>query len=395
MAKSPFLSTRATIYLGGVTAISAIATDIFLPATGVIARDYQVDDSQGALLIAAYLLAYGVGQLFWGLFSDAYGRKFALQLSLIAFAVTSFACALAPSFTWLVALRALQGLSAGAPVICRAMVRDAATGNRAGRILAVLGAVLTVSTMIAPIIGSGLLILFAWPAIFYALALFSLGYILYTARYIPDTDAERRPERLSLSFIIPNARRLFGMRAFSIPMIQGGFVFAGYAGMLSMGAILTEAAYGVDPEAFGALFAFSALANTAGALLTRRMLGSYELVQVNRLAIAMTGIAALACFALIFVTPNLPVFWAAICLYVFAFGMILPTSNTLAMDPVGDMPGFAASLIGSVQVSLGAVGSAIAAIIFIGSHHTIPILMAGFGALTVATSFLKSKPQDS
>ena len=144
-----------------------------------------------------------------------------------------------------------------------------------------------------------------------------------------------------------------------------------------------------------ALFAFAALANTAGALLTRRMLGSYELVQVNRLAIAMTGIAALACFALIFVTPNLPVFWAAICLYVFAFGMILPTSNTVAMDPAGDMPGFAASLIGSVQGSLGAGGSAIAAIIFIGSHHTIPILMAGFGALTVATSFLKSKPQDS
>ena len=265
MAKSPFLSTRATIYLGGVTAISAIATDIFLPATGVIARDYQVADSQGALLIGAYLLAYGVGQLFWGLFSDAYGRKFALQLSLIAFAITSFACALAPSFTWLVALRALQGMSAGAPVICRAMVRDAATGNRAGRILAVLGAVLTVSTMIAPIIGSGLLILFAWPAIFYAsCAVFARLHPLHCTLH-PDTDAERRPERLSLSFIIPNARRLFGMRAFSIPMIQEGFVFAGYAGMLSMGAILTEAAYGVDPEAFGALFAFAALANTAGA----------------------------------------------------------------------------------------------------------------------------------
>jgi DHA1 family bicyclomycin/chloramphenicol resistance-like MFS transporter len=391
MAKSPFLSTKATIYLGGVTALSAIATDIFLPATGVIARDYMVDDSQGALLIGAYLLAYGVGQLFWGLFSDAYGRKFALQLSLVAFTITSFACALAPSFTWLVVLRALQGMSAGAPVICRAMVRDVATGNRAGRILAVLGAVLTVSTMIAPILGSGLLILFAWPAIFYALALFSAGYIFYTARSIPDTGAARRPERFSLGFVIPNARRLFALRGFTIPMLQGGFVFAGYAGMLSTGAILVEAAYDVEPEAFGALFAFAALSNTAGALLTRRLLGQHTLKTVNHVAIAVTGVAALVSIAITLFTPDLTVFWAVICVYVFAFGMILPTSNTLAMEPAGDMPGFAASLIGSVQVSLGALGSAMAAVLFTGTHHTVPILMGFFGVLTVAMSFLRAK----
>ena len=81
----------------------------------------------------------------------------------------------------------------------------------------------------------------------------------------------------------------------------------------------------------------------------------------------------------------------SICVYVFAFGMILPTSNTLAMEPAGDMPGFAASLIGSVQVSLGALGSAMAAVLFTGTHHTVPILMGFFGVLTVAMSFLRAK----
>ena len=90
-------------------------------------------------------------------------------------------------------------------------------------------------------------------------------------------------------------------------------------------------------------------------------------------------------------TPDLTVFWAVICVYVFAFGMILPTSNTLAMEPAGDMPGFAASLIGSVQVSLGALGSAMAAVLFTGTHHTVPILMGFFGVLTVAMSFLRAK----
>lgn len=391
MATSPFLTTRATIFLGGVTALSAIATDIFLPATGVIARDYDVEEAQGALLIAAYLIAYGVGQLLWGLFSDAFGRKFALILSLIAFTITSIACALAPTFDWLIALRTLQGLSAGAPVICRAMVRDVSTGNEAGRILAVLGAVLTVSTMVAPIIGSGLLILFAWPSIFYALAVFGLFYVLYSAKNLEETSAQRRPERFSFRFVVPNAARLFSMRAFSVPMVQGGFVFAGYAGMLSTGAILTETVYGVAPEAFGALFAFAALANTAGALIARSLLAEHSLKTVNRAAIIVTGFASIASAALIPGTPSLPLFWCVICLFVFAFGMILPTSNALAMDPAGDMPGFAASLIGSVQVSMGAVSAALAAVFFDGTHRAIPVLMLVFGLATVCASVFRDQ----
>lgn len=387
MSKNPFASTSATIFLGGITALTAISIDILLPATGVIARDYQVDEAQGALLIGAYFLAFAVGQLFWGLFSDAYGRKRALMISLGAFSLASLACALAPSFEWLIALRAIQGLAGGAPMIGRAMVRDVATGAEAARILAVLNAVLTVATMIAPIFGSGLLLLFAWPAMFYGLALFGLAYLAFTLRAVPETIQTLRPERFALSFVLPSARRLFGQRAVAVPMLQGGLIFTGYASMLSTGAILTEKIYGVAPESFGALFAFAALSNTAGALLVRRLLATYPLLFVNRVALGTTALAALACAALLLFTPSLQIFWGAICLYVLAFGMVLPTSQALAMDPAGDMPGFAASLIGAVQIALGALGAALAAVMFDGTHKAIPELMAIFGFAAVVIGF--------
>lgn len=391
MSQNPFLTTRATMIMGGVTALSAIATDIFLPATGVIARDYGVTEAYGAWLIGAYFIAYGIGQLFWGLFSDAYGRKFALQLSLAAFTVTSIACAFAPSFSWLIALRILQGLSAGAPVICRAMVRDVATGKDAARILAVLAAVLTVATMIAPIMGSGLLILFHWPALFIVLALFAAGYIAYTAPNLPETARDLRPQRFSFGFVIPNAAKLFANKGFSIPMLQGGLIFAGYASLLSIGAVLTETVYQVSPEAFGSLFAFTAISNTAGALATRRLLVTHSLKTVNTAAVTIMGLAALASLGLAMVTPSLALFWAVTCFYVFGFGIILPTSAALAMDYAGDTPGFAAALNGSVLVTLGALGSAFSAVIYTQSHHAVPITMSACAALALLLQLAKSQ----
>ena len=393
MSQNPFLTTRATLIMGGITALSAITTDIFLPATGVIARDFGVHEAQGAWLMGVYFLAYGVGQLFWGLFSDAYGRKFALQLSLLCFTVVSIACACAPSFDWLLALRALQGLCAGAPTICRAMVRDVATGNEAGRILATLGAVLTASTMIAPIMGSGLLILFDWPAIFLGLAIFALGYVVYNWQNLPDTPSVRRPERMSFAFVIPNALPLLKRRGFSVPMLQAGFVFAGYGSLLSVGAIVTEINYGVSPEAFGTLFVFAALSNTTGALIVRKWLKEASLRAVNKAGVALVGAASCATAALVFLDPNLALFWSVICLYVLGFGMVHPTATAITMDHAGDLPGFAAALNGFFLVAMGALGTGFAAAIFQGGTETVAISMSMFGALTVATLWFA--PQDN
>ena len=57
--------------LGGLSALTALTIDITAPATGVIARDLAVAENLGSLILGIYFLAYGVGQLIWGLLSDA------------------------------------------------------------------------------------------------------------------------------------------------------------------------------------------------------------------------------------------------------------------------------------------------------------------------------------
>lgn len=382
-----FRRMDTVIFMGGITALTAISVDVVLPATGVVARAFGVELRQGALLVSIYFIAYGLGQLFWGLFSDAFGRRLALMLSLSGFCLASFACAFAPDFTWLLGARFLQGLMGAAPIIARAMVRDVASGNEAARMMTLLGAILTVATMFAPVIGSGLLILFDWRAIFFALALLSAGFLAYSVFVLKESGDNRRPERFSLGFLRRAGLFLLGQRAFMVPATVGSLSFAGYATVGAVGAITVETEYGIAPQAFGALFTIAALSNTAGALLAGQMLKRVQLRQVGTLAFAVLGLAGLVQAGVAATSPSLQIFWGAICLYVFAFGMILPTSMAAALEPAGDMPGFAASLMGSMQMAAGALGAFFASRLYDGTHMAISACMAGFALVTFAIYF--------
>lgn len=390
-AKHAFSRFDALLFLGGITALTAVSTDIILPATGVIARDFGVEEQLGALLVGAYFLAYAVGQLFWGLFSDAFGRRRALIFSLVGFSAASFACAYAPDFNTLIALRVLQGLMGGTPVIARAMVRDVAKGSAAGQLMSILAAILTAGTMIAPILGSGLLVLFDWPAMFIGLGLMGLAFLAYSLWALQETG-ERRPERFSLSFVGSAGKHLLSLRAFQQPLLLGGFTFAGYASILSMGAVITEEAYGVSPAAFGSVFAIAALANLLGAVTVNRYLKARSLPEGLKLAVSVLAIAALANGITSFFTPPLPLFWFIVCFYVYAFGMVFPLSISSALEPAGDMPGFASSLLGTVQMSLGAGGALVATLLYDGSHRAISLTMLLAGALALA-AYLGLRPR--
>ena len=369
--------------LGGLAALTALTIDITAPATGVIARDLVVAENLGSLIIGVYFLAYGVGQLFWGLLSDAYGRKKVLLVSLALFAASSLGAAMATDFWVLIGFRVAQGLSAGAPVIARAIVRDIGSGVVVAKLLAVLMAVTAVAPMIAPIMGAGLLVLFSWRAIFVFLAVFSIVLLLLSAFNTKETIKETRPERFSIKFVLHAFGYLFRQRDFLVGMAISSLTFGGYASILSIGAVVVEKAYDLPPSAFGAIFAIGAVFILAGTLAVRFLVGSLGMRRIEILAVLVLGIAALVHLVLFATSPTLPVFWGGVCIYMLAFGLILPIGQTLAMEPAAEMPGFASSVLGAMLMLVGAVGAIVASALFDGSHTAVSGTMAIFGGLAV------------
>src|ERR1700691_6721391 len=64
-----------------LTASQAIAVDPMLPALPTIAAALGLaNPNHSQWIVTAYLAGVGCGQLFWGLFSDRYGRRPGLLL---------------------------------------------------------------------------------------------------------------------------------------------------------------------------------------------------------------------------------------------------------------------------------------------------------------------------
>ena len=115
-----------------------------------------------------------------------------LITGVVLYIASSALCALADNAQHLIALRAIQGLSAcAAPVMARTMVRDLAERDRAAQVMSVLMASVSMAPMLAPLIGSTVMDLFGWRAIFLTLALFGTIALIAASFILKET---LRPE---------------------------------------------------------------------------------------------------------------------------------------------------------------------------------------------------------
>ena len=96
--------------VGGLTGVSS---DIYAPAINDIAKNLNVTSDWTQWSMAMFLAGVSLSQLFYGAYSEAYGRKYALTLGLCIMMVGSTMCMVAPDISWLIMGRFIQGAGAG------------------------------------------------------------------------------------------------------------------------------------------------------------------------------------------------------------------------------------------------------------------------------------------
>lgn len=191
---------RAALILGLLSAVGPFAIDMYLPAMPAIATSLQTDAASVQLTLIAYFVSFGIAQLFYGPWADQVGRKTPLYLGLAIFLAASVGCALAPSIGWLIAFRAIQGLGGAVlMVVPRAVIRDMHTGTQATKLMAMVMLVISVSPMLAPLAGSGLIALGDWRLIFWVLCVVTGLSLVLTSVALPETlaKADRVPVNVS------------------------------------------------------------------------------------------------------------------------------------------------------------------------------------------------------
>ena len=168
-------ATRNTTTQRWVLGLSAVASfvvvlDMLMVATALssIQRDLGASLEDLEWTVNAYTLSFAVLLMTGAALGDRFGRRRMFAVGLGLFAVSSAACALAPSVGALVAARTVQG--AGAAMImplALALLNAAFPPERRGRALGVYGSVTGLAATLGPILGGVVTQGLAWPWVFW------------------------------------------------------------------------------------------------------------------------------------------------------------------------------------------------------------------------------------
>jgi DHA1 family bicyclomycin/chloramphenicol resistance-like MFS transporter len=198
-----------TLFLGALIAVAPFAMDIYLASMPSMTRALAATPEEVQLTLSVYMYGWGIAQLFAGPLSDRFGRRPALLGGLAVFVVASAACALSRNVFMLIGARLVQAVSmASIAVVPRAVVRDLYSGDKAAHILSLMGVVLGIAPVAAPIIGSHVHVWFGWQANFVLVALYGALLWFFVRRSLPETIERRDSRGTRPEVIVANYGRL-------------------------------------------------------------------------------------------------------------------------------------------------------------------------------------------
>lgn len=346
-----------TALLAGLTATGPLTTDMYLASLPEIAQVMRATTAETQLTISAYLAGFAVGQIFYGPLSDRHGRKPVLLAALTLYVVASLACVLSVSIEMLIASRALQALGGcGGIVLARAIVRDIYSGEQAGRELSLIGSVMALAPVFAPIIGGVLQTAFGWRASFVALVCAGAGGMAIVYFLLPETLRERAAEPVSPSSMVRSFAMVARQPAYLAYMSLASAVYAGLFAWISGASFVLQDLYRLTPFDFGVAFALGSVGYMTGTTIAARVvvrLGLDSTIGLGGVATSLGGLAMIVSVSLGLTSAASLVLPMAV--YLGGMGMVLPQSIAGAMTPFPDRAGAASSLLGFVQQSVAAV----------------------------------------
>jgi EmrB/QacA subfamily drug resistance transporter len=147
--------------------MGALDISIIGPALPAMQRTLGIGARSLTWLFSIYILFNVVGTPLLAKLSDRLGRRAVFSASVLIFGIGSIGVALAPSFGFILAARALQGFGAGGIFpVASAVVGESFPPEKRGSVLGLIGAVWGLAFIVGPVLGMVILSIASWHWLF-------------------------------------------------------------------------------------------------------------------------------------------------------------------------------------------------------------------------------------
>ncbi|MDI3193346.1 multidrug effflux MFS transporter [Pseudarthrobacter sp. AL07] len=381
------------LLLGALTALGPFTIDLYLPAFPALEASLGVTEAQVQLTLAGTTVGFALGQLVVGPFSDKFGRRLPLILATALHIASSVGAALSTDISTLGFFRVLMGVgAAGGGVVAMAMVRDLFSGYAMVRMFSRMALVNGLAPILAPVIGSQLLLVMPWPGIFVFLAGYGTLVIIAALVLVRETLP---PEKRGLTGMTASQRYkvLFTDRIFVGLLVVGGMNFAGLFTYLSASPFLFQGIYGFSPQEYGLLFGINSLGIVAGVQISSRLIRIVPPQWI--LACSTAWMFLMALLIVVFDQAGLGLWGAMVPLwfYIMGTGFTFPCVQVLALSSHGAQAGTAASLLGAATFLMAGLVSPVVGWLGITSSTPMGAVQAACILIAIAGLWLIVRPR--
>ncbi len=379
---------KAPIFLLALTvALTPFSIDAYLPALPTIAEEFNTSIHYIELSISFFLVGYAIGQLCGGPISDSIGRRKSIFIGLTLFCIGTVAVILSNSPETLWISRFIQAIGGGLTgVNPPAIIRDVSSGREAARNLSKVVIIMMIAPLIAPIIGTSILAVSNWHAIFVFLLVYALGIFITVTLKLPET--RRLPSHTTpikkenaLQKYLYVAKNRYAM----------GYVFANCCSYAGLFAYVTTASFifieyfGFTKEVFPIFFAINVATLAAFNRVNVHLLSYYNPHQLLTAGQVALFSASVVIFLYCYLTPS-PSQWVFIPLlvaYCAALGLISSNATVSTIEYFPNHAATATAFIGANSFLWGAGSGFVYAYFADGSLTPIAAVFLGASTLGI------------
>lgn len=332
---------------------------VMLPALGQVGESLGVANPNDIqLVVSAVFLGMAAGIMLYGPFSDAYGRKNAINLGLAFFLIGSSVALFSTNLTIMLLGRCLQGFgSASCRVITIAMIRDKFEGREMARVMSLVIMIFIAMPALAPSFGQAILLFAGWRSIFGLVLIIAAGSGTWLYFRLPETLPIDKRIKFSMATIIAGTGETLHHRVTRGYTMASGLMLGAFVGYLSSAQQIFQVQYEVG-DFFAIYFGAVVIAIGVASFVNSKLVMKLRLEKLCAISLTILAATSLAFFVYAFSVSGQPPFFlflGYLAITFFGFGIVFGNFNTLANQPIGHIAGIGNSVINSIQTLIAVV----------------------------------------